>query len=94
MRKKIASFTQDDEETLSEKWTRLKWLIRSCPQHEYGENHLNIFFYNGLNDPTKALLDSSVGGQLSNIPCNVVKGKIEKIAKNFTWGGATARGKN
>ena len=62
LRKKIASFTQDDEENLTEAWSRFKRMIRACPHHEYGEHHLNTFFYDGLNDSSKALLDSVVGG--------------------------------
>ena len=61
-------------------------MIHACPHHEFGENHLNTFFYDGLNDSTKALLDSSVGGQLSKIPQNIVKNTIEEVAKNCSWG--------
>ncbi|CAO2840803.1 unnamed protein product, partial [Amaranthus hypochondriacus] len=87
-RKKIASFTQEDDESLCAAWTRFKSMLRACPHHEYGENHLNTFFYDGLDDSTKALLDSAVGGQLSKIPCDRVKAMIEEVAKNSTWGGA------
>ena len=91
-RKKIASFTQADEENLKVAWSRFKRMIRACPHHEYGENHLNTFFYDGLNDSTKAVLDSAMGGQLSEIPCNQVKAKIEEVAKNYSWGGARSKG--
>ena len=50
------------------------------------------FFYDGLNDSTKALLDSTVGGILSKVPCNQVKVKIEEVAKNSFWGGAKSSG--
>src|SRR5688572_18854965 len=76
-RKKIASFTQDEDENLSAAWTRFKGMLRACPHHEYGENHVNTFFYDGLDDSTKALLDSACGGQLSKIPCDRVKAMIE-----------------
>ena len=52
-------------------------MIRACPYHEYVENHLNTFFYDGLNDSSKAFLDSEVGGQPSMISCNKDKAKIE-----------------
>lgn len=78
-RKKIASFTQENDESLNAKWNRFKRMIRACPHHEYGKNHLNTIFYDGLNGSTKALLDSPVHGQLS---------KIKEIAKNSSWGGA------
>ena len=84
-RKKIASFNQEDDDKLSAAWSIFKRMIRACPHHEYGDNHLNTFFYDGLNDFTKALLDSAVGGQLSKVPCNQVKAKIEEVAKNSSW---------
>ena len=61
-RKKIASFTQEDDVNLSAAWSRFKRIIRACPHNEYGENDLNTFFYDGLNESTKALIDSVVGG--------------------------------
>ena len=61
-------------------------MIRACALHEYGDNHVNTFFYDGFNDTTKALLDTAVGGQLSKIPCNQVKARIEEVAKNSAWG--------
>ena len=47
-------------------------MIKAFPLYRYGENHLNTFFYDGLNDFIKALLDSGVGGKLSKVPCNQV----------------------
>ena len=77
---------------LSAAWSRFKRMIRAFPHHEYGENHLNTFFYDGFNDPTKALLDSAVGGKLQKVPCNQVKARIEEVAKNSSWGGARSSG--
>ena len=56
-RKKIVSFIEEDDENLSAAWSSFKRRIRACPHHEYGENHLNTFFHDGLNDSTKALID-------------------------------------
>ena len=81
-RKKIVSFTQEDDENLTATRSRFKRMIRACPHNEYTENHLNTLFYNGLNDSTKALLDSTMGGQLSKISCNQVKARIEEVIKN------------
>lgn len=66
-------------------------MISAFPHHEYEENHLNTF-YDGLNHSTKALLYSTVGAQLSKIPCNQVKAKIEEVAKYNSWGGARGSG--
>ena len=86
------SFTQEDDENLSAAWSMFKRMIRACPHHEYGENHLNTFFCDGLNDSTKALLDLAVGGQLLKVLCNQIKAKIEEVAQNSSWGGARSSG--
>lgn len=52
----IALLTQENDENLSATRSRFKGIIRACPLNEDGENLLNTFFYDGLNDSTKALL--------------------------------------
>lgn len=51
-------------------WVMLARFKRMNPYHEFGEKHLNTFFYDGFDDQTKALFDASVGGQLSEVPQN------------------------
>ena len=66
-------------------------MICAYSYHEYGDNHLNTFFYDGHNDTTKALLDSAVGGDLSKIPCNQVNAKMEHVIKNRVWRGTRSK---
>ena len=69
-------------------------MLRACPHHEYGENHLNTFFYDGLLPPIKALLDSSVGRQLCKIHQNQIRALIEEVVNNSSRGNqGRARGK-
>lgn len=51
---------QDWNETLSDAWMKFKRMMKACP-HQDSENHLNTFFFDGLDNQTRALLDSSVG---------------------------------
>lgn len=91
----ITSFAQADDESFSDAWIRFKRLQRQCPHHGFGDNHLNKFFYNGLTDHTKTLVDSAVGGQLSKVPQTEVKAKFEELAASATWSGirrSTPRG--
>ena len=92
MAQKIASFTLKDDENLSATVSQFKRTNRECPHHDYGEKDHSTCFYDGLNDSTKALLDSVLGGQLSKIPCNQVKAKIEKVEKNRSYGRVRGSG--
>ncbi|XP_021746040.1 uncharacterized protein LOC110711909 [Chenopodium quinoa] len=87
MRRKIASFEQDSDETLGEAWERFKELVQACPHHEYNQSLLMRFFYDGLEPMSRANLDAGAGGQLIKIPQNQVEATIEEVPKNYSWGG-------
>lgn len=48
---------------------------------------MNNFFYKGLCDNIKLLVDAFVGGQLSTIRQSQVKGIFENLSKTATWKG-------
>ncbi|XP_021757411.1 uncharacterized protein LOC110722448 [Chenopodium quinoa] len=87
MRRKIASFEQGADESLSESWERFKELVQACPHHEYNQSLLMRFFYDGLEPMSKANLDAGAGGQLIKVPQNQVEAIIEEVVKNYSWGG-------
>ncbi|XP_021770674.1 uncharacterized protein LOC110734838 [Chenopodium quinoa] len=87
MRRKIASFEQEADESLSEAWERFKELVQACPHHEYNQSLLMRFFYDGLEPMYRANLDAGTGGQLIKVPQNQVKATIEEVVKNYSWGG-------
>ena len=87
MRRKIASFEQEADESLGEAWERFKELVQACPHHEYNQGLLMRFFYDGLEPMSRANLDAGAGGQLIKIPQNQVEATIEEVAKNYSWGG-------
>ncbi|XP_021725088.1 uncharacterized protein LOC110692398 [Chenopodium quinoa] len=86
MRRKIASFEQEAEESLSEAWERFKELVQACPHHEYNKSLLMRFFYDGLEPMSRANLDAGASGQLIKVPQNQVEATIEEVVKNYSWG--------
>lgn len=61
-------------------WTKSKRIKKACPHHEFGENHFNFFlFYDEHDNQTQALLVATLGGQLSKLPQNQVRAKIEEV---------------
>ncbi|GJR31174.1 hypothetical protein Tco_1107406 [Tanacetum coccineum] len=54
----INNFQQEPDETLYQPWERFKELLMKCPQHYLTEIQEVILFYNGLDVPTRQILDS------------------------------------
>ncbi|GKD57084.1 hypothetical protein Tco_1290471 [Tanacetum coccineum] len=55
---KINNFQQEPNETLYQAWERFKELLMKCPQHYLIGMQEVILFYNGLDVPTRQILDS------------------------------------
>ncbi|GKG46771.1 hypothetical protein Tco_0501617, partial [Tanacetum coccineum] len=54
----INNFQHELDEVSSEPWKRFKELLMKCPQHYLTNMQEVILFYNGLNVPTRQILDS------------------------------------
>ncbi|GJS82306.1 pyruvate dehydrogenase (acetyl-transferring) kinase, mitochondrial [Tanacetum coccineum] len=54
----INNFQQEPDETLYQAWERFKELLMKCPKHYLTEMQEVILFYNGLDVPTRQILDS------------------------------------
>ncbi|GJU95083.1 hypothetical protein Tco_1319839 [Tanacetum coccineum] len=54
----INNFQQEPDETLYQAWERFKELLMKCTQHYLTEMQEVILFYNGLDIPTRQILDS------------------------------------
>uniref|UniRef100_A0A151UHG2 Retrotransposon gag domain-containing protein n=1 Tax=Cajanus cajan TaxID=3821 RepID=A0A151UHG2_CAJCA len=60
----IVTFSQKQDELLSEAWERYKSLLRRCPSHGFDDlTQVNIFL-GGLQPRVKILLDASAGGSM------------------------------
>ncbi|GJV34513.1 pyruvate dehydrogenase (acetyl-transferring) kinase, mitochondrial [Tanacetum coccineum] len=53
----INNFQLEPDETLYQAWERFKELLMKCPQHYLTEMQEVILFYNGLEVPTRQILD-------------------------------------
>ncbi|GJT83655.1 retrovirus-related pol polyprotein from transposon TNT 1-94, partial [Tanacetum coccineum] len=56
--KEINNFQQDPNESLFRAWERFKELLMKYPQHYLTDMQEVILFYNGLDVPTRQILDS------------------------------------
>ncbi|GKF91583.1 hypothetical protein Tco_0275284 [Tanacetum coccineum] len=54
----INNFQQEPDEILFHAWERFKELLMKYPQHYLTDMHEVILFYNGLDVPTRQILDS------------------------------------
>ncbi|GJV70218.1 NUDIX hydrolase 6-like protein [Tanacetum coccineum] len=54
----INNFQQEPDEILFRAWERFKELLIKCPQHYLTDMQEVILFYNGLDVPTRQILDS------------------------------------
>ncbi|GKA66828.1 DNA-directed DNA polymerase [Tanacetum coccineum] len=54
----INNFQQEPDESLFRAWERFKELLMKCPQHYLTDMQEVILFYNGLDVPTRHILDS------------------------------------
>ncbi|GJV83663.1 hypothetical protein Tco_1523561 [Tanacetum coccineum] len=53
----INNFQQEPDENLYQAWERFKELLMKCPQHYLTEMQEVVLFYNGLDVPTRQILD-------------------------------------
>jgi hypothetical protein len=60
-RKEISSFTQDEDEKFSNSWGQFKDLLIRCPPHGYEKWQLVQFFYQGLSQPNRSMIESMNG---------------------------------
>ncbi|KAJ9544421.1 hypothetical protein OSB04_024128 [Centaurea solstitialis] len=61
-RNEVCTFRQDDDEAVPTAWERFKELLRKCPHHGIPYCIQLETFYNGLNYPTRQMLDATAGG--------------------------------
>lgn len=61
-RKETSSFTQEEDEKFSESWERLQELLIRCPPHGYEKWRLVQFFYQGLTQSNRSMIESMNGG--------------------------------
>ncbi|GJX25670.1 VIER F-box protein 2 [Tanacetum coccineum] len=86
----IKNFQQEPDENLYQAWERFKDLLMKCPLHYLMEMQEAVLFYNGLDVPTRQILDSR-----DDIPSKTttdVKTAIQEMAKySQKWHNGTSK---
>ncbi|GJZ69802.1 retrovirus-related pol polyprotein from transposon TNT 1-94 [Tanacetum coccineum] len=89
----INNFQQEPDETLYQAWERFKELLMKCPQHYLTEMQEVILFYNGLDVPTRQILDSR--GAVPTKTAADAKKAIQEMAEySQKWHNGTSRGRS
>ncbi|GJY30378.1 pyruvate dehydrogenase (acetyl-transferring) kinase, mitochondrial [Tanacetum coccineum] len=89
----INNFQQEPDETLYQAWERFKELLMKCPQHYLTEMQEVILFYNGLDVPTRQILDSR--GAIPTKTAADAKTAIQEMAEySQKWHNGTSRGRS
>ena len=67
LRKEITDFAQRDNEMFSECWERFKDLLLKCPHHGFEVWRLVQYFYNGLVQADRSMIESMKGGRFLSL---------------------------
>ncbi|GJW61404.1 hypothetical protein Tco_0110739 [Tanacetum coccineum] len=86
----INNFQQEPDENLYQAWERFKELLMKCPQHYLTEMQEVVLFYNGLDVPTRQILDSR--GAIPSKTAADAKVAIQEMAEySQKWHNGTSR---
>ncbi|GKC98651.1 hypothetical protein Tco_1168926 [Tanacetum coccineum] len=86
----INNFQQESDENLYQAREQFKELLMKCPQHYLTEMQEVVLFYNGLDVPTRQILDSS--GAIPSKTAADAKVAIQEMAEYFQkWHNGTSR---
>ncbi|GKG04315.1 hypothetical protein Tco_0314702, partial [Tanacetum coccineum] len=81
---------QESDETPFQAWERFKELLMKCPQHYLTEMQEVILFYNGLDIPTRQILNSR-GAIPTMIAANAKTAIQEMTEYSKKWHNGTFR---
>ncbi|GKF34893.1 hypothetical protein Tco_0108093 [Tanacetum coccineum] len=85
----INNFQQEPDESLFRAWERFKELLMKCPQHYLTDIQEVILFYNGLDVPTRQILDSK--GDIPSKTAANAKVAIQEMAEySQKWHNGTS----
>ncbi|CAL9013424.1 unnamed protein product, partial [Prunus brigantina] len=82
IRKEIMGVQQLHGESFHEYWDRFQRLLASCPHHQIEDWLLMQYFYEGLLDSERMMVDATSGGGLMNKSATQAKEMFENIAAN------------
>ena len=86
-RDSITSFLQQEGESVYEAWERYKEALRKVPNHGLPEWLEIDFFYKGLVQSTRNMIDAAAGGSLMAKTRDEAYALLDEIASNsYQWG--------
>ncbi|GKD58535.1 reverse transcriptase domain-containing protein, partial [Tanacetum coccineum] len=89
----INNFQQESDETFFQAWERFEELLMKCPQYYLTDMQKVILFYNGLDIPTRQILDSR-GAILTKTAKDAKKAIQEMAESSQKWHNGTSRGRS
>jgi hypothetical protein len=93
-KKEISSFTQEEDEKFSESWERFKDLLIKCPPHGFEKWRLVQFFYQGLSQPNRSMIESMNGGAFLSLTGDLAYKALDKLFTAHKYGILRAVGIN
>ncbi|KAL2237448.1 UNVERIFIED_CONTAM: Retrovirus-related Pol polyprotein from transposon [Sesamum indicum] len=82
IRKEISGIRQFSGESFYEYWGRFKQLVESCPHHQIPDHFLIQYFYEGLSEANRSLVDAASGGALYDKTPTEARKLITTMAAN------------
>jgi hypothetical protein len=93
-RRKISSFSQEEDEKFCDSWERFKELTMKCPPHGFETWRLIQFFYNGLTQSERYMIESMNGGGFLNLRGEEAYKTLDELSDNSQrWDFSSHRGK-
>ena len=82
LRRKISDFYQEEDEKFYESWERFKDLILKCPHHGFETWRLVQYFYNGLTQSHRNMIESMNSGSFLSLRDNAAYEFLEKLSES------------
>jgi len=94
-RKEISSFTQEEDDKFSESWERFQEMLIKCPPHGYEKWRLVQFFYQGLTQSNRSMIESMNGGAFLSLTGKEAYRTLDQLSDNSQqWDFSSCRDKS
>lgn len=94
-RREISSFSQEEDEKFCDSWERFKELTIKCPPHGFETWRLIQFFYNGLTQSERYMIESMNGGGFLNLTGEEAYKTLDELSDNSQrWDFSSRQGKS
>ncbi|KAL4290790.1 hypothetical protein GQ457_14G013030 [Hibiscus cannabinus] len=82
-RNEITSFRQAGDESMYEAWDIYKELFQKCPMHGFNDWMQVEIFYQGVNTPTRMMLDVAANGTILDKSAEEAFEILDRLANNY-----------